>query len=133
MLTVSRYHQISKFFLVNDSPNYLVHDCPICGYKITPSGYLFLETEALQSQKKERRMIISRSETRQYKTEKQKRSQSLPPSFDIRDENESGEMFNNCITDKLRRIQLKCGKTGPLYNFHMAQMFHSSTSKSHAE
>ena len=89
MLAVSRYHQISKFFLVDGSPNYPDHGFPIRGYKITPSGYLFFETETLQSQKKEREMIQSRSETRQYKTEKQKRSQSLPPSLEIRDENES--------------------------------------------
>ena len=77
-------------------------------------------------------MIQSRRETRQHKTEKQKRSQSLPPSFDIRDENESQEMLNNCITDKLGRIHLKCGKTGPLYIFHRDQMFHCFTSESHA-
>ena len=132
MVAGSRYHQISKFFLIDDSPNYPDHDFPIPSYKITPGGYLFLETETLQSQKKERRMIQSRSETRQHKTEKQKRSQSLPPSVDIRDENESGEMLNKCITDKLGRIHHKCGKTGPLHIFCRAQMFHSSTSENHA-
>ena len=110
MLAVLRYHQISKFFLVDNSPNYPDHDFPIPGDKITPCEYLFLETETLQSQKRERRMILSRSETRQHKTEKQMRSQSLPPSFDIRDENESAKMLNNCIKANMEKYILNVVK-----------------------
>ena len=36
-LPVSRYHQISKFFLLKDSPNYPDCDFPIPGYIITPN------------------------------------------------------------------------------------------------
>ena len=45
-LAVSRYHQISRFFMTNDSPDYFDHDFPIPGYKITPSGYLVLRSRS---------------------------------------------------------------------------------------
>ena len=41
-LAVSRYHQIRRLFLVDDSPNYDDHDFPTPGYKIETSGYLRL-------------------------------------------------------------------------------------------
>ena len=44
-LAVSRDHQISKFFLLKDFPNYPDRDFPIPGNETTPSGYLFLQTE----------------------------------------------------------------------------------------
>ena len=42
------------------------------------------------------------------------------------------QILNSCITDKAGQIHVRCGKTGPLYVFHIAQMFHSSTWESHA-
>ncbi len=45
-LAVSRYHQISCFFVTNDNPEYLDHDFPIPGYKITPYGYLVLRSRS---------------------------------------------------------------------------------------
>ena len=42
-LAVSRYHQIRKFFLSHDAPNYDDHDFPDRGSKITPSGYLIMD------------------------------------------------------------------------------------------
>ncbi|CAH1785112.1 unnamed protein product, partial [Owenia fusiformis] len=42
-LAVSRYHQIKKFFLEGDEPNYQDHDFPFPNAKIIPSGYLLLD------------------------------------------------------------------------------------------
>ena len=39
---VSRYHQISNFFLRDDSPDYPDHDFPHPGYLIIPSEYMRL-------------------------------------------------------------------------------------------
>ena len=39
---VSRYHQISRFFMANDSPNTGDHDFPNPGYLLIPSGYVFV-------------------------------------------------------------------------------------------
>ena len=39
---VSRYHQISRFFMEDDSPNLGDHDFPHPGYLIVPSGYMAL-------------------------------------------------------------------------------------------
>ena len=44
VLAVSRYHQINKYYSVQDVPDYPDHDFPNPGYLITPSGYLVLET-----------------------------------------------------------------------------------------
>ena len=38
-LAVSRYHQIQRFFPVDDAPNIPDHDFPIPGYLIIPSRY----------------------------------------------------------------------------------------------
>ncbi|KAJ8035130.1 Kielin/chordin-like protein [Holothuria leucospilota] len=45
-LAVSRYHQLRAIFPVEDKPNFPDHDLPIGhGYKITPVGYLLLESK----------------------------------------------------------------------------------------
>mgnify|MGYP001793184200 CR=1 FL=1 len=42
-LAVSRYHQISNFFLTDASPNYPDHDFPHPGYLLIPCGYMNLK------------------------------------------------------------------------------------------
>ena len=39
-LAVSRYHQVDRYFPIEDSPNVPDHDSPIPGYLIIPSGYI---------------------------------------------------------------------------------------------
>ena len=41
-LAVSRYHQIQRFFPVDDAPNVTDHDFPVLGYLLIPSGYMRL-------------------------------------------------------------------------------------------
>lgn len=41
-LAVSRYHQIQRFFPVDDAPNVPDHDFPVPGYLLIPSGYMRL-------------------------------------------------------------------------------------------
>ena len=41
-LAVSRYHQIQRVFLTDESPNVPDHDFPVPGYLIIPSGYMRL-------------------------------------------------------------------------------------------
>ena len=45
---VSRYHQIRRFFLVGDAPEYKDHDFPTPGYHLCPSGYKELVQEPWQ-------------------------------------------------------------------------------------
>ena len=40
---VSRYHQIFRFFVNNETPNVVDHDFPNPGYLIVPSGYMALQ------------------------------------------------------------------------------------------
>ena len=40
---VSRYHQIFRFFVNNDTPNVGDHGFPNPGYLIVPSGYMALQ------------------------------------------------------------------------------------------
>ena len=42
---VSRYHQVKRFFMSNDSPNLPDHDFPVPGYLLNVSRYLFLESK----------------------------------------------------------------------------------------
>ena len=81
-LAVSRYHQLSRFFMENDSPNYLDHDFPIPGYKITPSGYLILSTKYPEFSK-QRKMQRGRSvecTRRPNNSSMKQRSQFLSPT-----------------------------------------------------
>ena len=41
-LAVSRFHQIRRFFLEDDAPNFLDHDFPYPGYHLDTSGIMFL-------------------------------------------------------------------------------------------
>ena len=43
VLAVSRYHQIRKIFMTDQSPDYPDHDFPHPGYLITPAGYMQLK------------------------------------------------------------------------------------------
>ena len=46
-MAVSQYHQVGKFHMLNDSPNYPDHDFPQgSGYLITPCGYMELTRKA---------------------------------------------------------------------------------------
>ena len=49
-LAVSRYHQIERFFPVDDSPNVPDHDFPVPGYLLIPSGYMRLLKNASDSE-----------------------------------------------------------------------------------
>ena len=42
-MVVSRYHQIRRIYMKDDSPDYEDHDFNLPGYKIIPSGYMSLE------------------------------------------------------------------------------------------
>ena len=48
-LAVSRYHQVDRYFPIEDSPNVPDHDFPIPGYLIIPSGYMRLMNEQFTS------------------------------------------------------------------------------------
>ena len=45
-LAVRRYHQIERFFPVDDCPNVPDHDFPVPGYLLIPSGYMRLLKDA---------------------------------------------------------------------------------------
>ena len=40
---VRRYHQLKKFFIAGDDPDYRDHDFPTPGYLICPSGYMVIQ------------------------------------------------------------------------------------------
>lgn len=43
-LATGRMNKINKFFIDGDAPNYNDHDFPLAGYKITPMGYMFMQS-----------------------------------------------------------------------------------------
>ena len=49
-LAVSRYHQIERFFPVDDCPNVPDHDFPVPGYLLIPSGYMRLLNNSRDSE-----------------------------------------------------------------------------------
>ena len=44
-LSVSRYHQVKRFYMNNDSPNLPDHDFPVPDYLLNVSRYIFLESK----------------------------------------------------------------------------------------
>ncbi|XP_033112635.1 uncharacterized protein LOC117113425 [Anneissia japonica] len=120
-LAVSRYHQIRRFYLEDDQPEYNDHDFPYAGSKIIPSGYLIMETKEKTSRKR------SRSEERQKARETNRRSRSHSP-ITRKDVDNDGSFHN----DKYGRMHVTYGRTGPMNIFNRAGMFHSSTAETHA-
>ena len=45
-----RHHQIRRFYLTNQGPNYHQHDFPTPGYYATPCGYLIRQTNQPEQQ-----------------------------------------------------------------------------------
>ena len=50
---VSKYHQLKRFFLSDEGPDFADHDFPLRGYLITPSGYMCLEWESEEANDEE--------------------------------------------------------------------------------
>lgn len=122
-LAVSRFFHISKFFPVDDSPNYGDHDFPYPDSKIVPSGYLVMETKG-QSRTSRR----SRSEPpRQPTGSIRHRSRSLSPS-------RSTPPSPDCLTslDKFDRQHVRYGRTGRLFVFNRATKFAKTSPQTHA-
>ena len=122
---VSRYHQLNKFFLSNDSPNTPDHDFP---------EYMVLEGKT----KRHGRSVVpggsrmrslsfpSRPSGRSYQTSSQ-RSRSLSPQRS----NES-EVSGRFVRDKIGRIHFRCPKTGRHFIFLRAVRYHPSNAMNHA-
>ena len=130
-LAVSRYHQLSRFFMENDSPNYLDHDFPIPGYKITPSGYLILNTKhpELSKQRNMQRCRSVECTRGPDNSSMKQRSQSLSPTRNYHyDLVENGKLQ----LDTQGRLHIVYGRTGPLHVVNRAQKFQSSNSQGHA-
>ena len=121
-LAVSRYHQINRFFPVNDAPQYPDHDFPYRNSKIIPSGY----------------MIITAKD--QHQSNHHRRARSTPPRRCQRDaaiiarrsrSHSPQRTDNHYRKDKLQRVHTEYPKTGPVHVFCRASKFHSSTSVTH--
>ncbi len=128
ILAVSRYHQISRFFMADDQPQYSDHDFPYPNSKIIPSGYLILKNPENCKKVRCRSRSLNRS-TRVRKTSL--RSQSAPPGVKL-DNSVCEDSQPHYIHDKLGRLHIKYSRTGPLYVVNRATPFHSSNAESHA-
>ena len=121
-LAVSRFFHISKFFPINDAPNYGDHDFPYPDSKIVPSGYLVMETKGQTGSSRRSRNEPPRQSTGCSR----RRSQSLPPS--------RSSQSPDCLTslDKFGRQYIRYGRTGRLYVFNRATKFSKTSPQTHA-
>ena len=121
---VSRYHQISAFFMVDDAPNQLDHDFPYANSKLIPSGYLVMQSKATSSRSTVRDMRRARSLSPGQRTKPMsRRSRSVSPVGD--------EDVHIKTIDKLGRLHISYPCTGELYVLSRAGRFKTSAAISH--
>lgn len=113
-LAVSRYHQIRRFFVVDDQPDYPDHDFA----KIIPSGYLVMEKKYTGKSRFRSRSVSPARNNRKsiHKT----RSRSLEHEQKL----SADGVFKK---DKLGRLHINFPRTGSLHVYNRASKFHSST------
>ena len=119
LLAVSRYFQLRHFFPTTDSPDFLDHDFPYPGTKVSPSGYLILSTKPSKSKHRSRSLSPDRCRHR-----KNTCLQCLSPA-----RQEDG---NALTKDKFGRLHVRYEHTSPLYVFNRTGKFHSSSVMGHA-
>jgi hypothetical protein len=121
---VSRYHNISKFFLTGDSPNYCDHDFPIPNSKIIPSGYMELKKKSGGLKPVARR---SRSvSVRRGPGVETTRSRSVSPP-----RRNSDDDIQDFKTDRHGRLHYNWPRTGPATIVNRATKFHGSSMANH--
>ena len=126
ILAVSRYHQLSRFFPIQDAPNYFDHDFPYRNSKIIPCGYMMLHNGSQKAPGGTPMCARSESPTRCYSKQRdRRRSHSVPAK-------QRGKCSVGQFTrDRLGRLHYKVPLTGPLYMFNQASKFHSATVTCH--
>ena len=135
-MAVSCYHQIRRFFLAGDEPNYPDHDFPLKNNKIIPSGYLCLTSKAsrgrprLPHDSRLRSFSMPVTEVRQFTNQvPPMRSRSLSP---VGKAQESISRANRRLTrDKLGRLHYAWPRTGPLHIYLRSSKFYSSSITHH--
>lgn len=135
-LAVSRYHQIEKFFMKDDSPDYLDHDFPEGNAKLNPSGYMILQHPHDPGRKgRPRERVRAHRSSSQPPSgfddsgSKTYRSQSCPPSPFHASESDDYMYF---VKDKHGRLHYQMPRSGPHHMFVRAVRYHRSTSENHA-
>ena len=135
-MAVSRYHQIRRFFVAGDEPNYPDHDFPLKNNKIIPSGYLCLTSKAsrgcprLPHDSRLRSFSMPATEVRQCTNQvPPMRSRSLSS---VGKAQESIGRANRRLTrDKLGHLHYAWPRTGPLHIYLRSSKFYSSSITHH--
>lgn len=148
---VGRYHQISNFFLRDDSPNYPDHDFPHPGYLIIPSGYMRLchspaegsEFEEIAGNEDSCSDASEAEDDEQMGNdgETDNNQPDLVPDSTTVVEDRGQSLFKiipseginkmSAQHDKVGRVHLKLPHTGPAVVNLRASAFYSSTVQSH--
>ena len=138
---VSRYHQLSRYFEVGDSPNLPDHDFPVPGYLLIPSGYMMLEGKGgnpTQVQTNAGQPVtdsddIVFADFSEYDLRAENNCKSICESQETcqPDANNNKQSNSEYKLDKLNRPHIKTEHTGSALVVVRAQRFHSSTVETH--
>lgn len=150
---VSRYHQISNFFLRDDSPNYPDHDFPHPGYLIILSEYMRLCHSPAEGSEDEFEEIAGNEDSCSDAPEAEDDEQMgndretdnnqpdlVPDSTTVVEERgqslftiipSEGLCKMSVQRDKVGRVHLQVPHTGPAVVNLRASAFYSSTVQSH--
>lgn len=131
---VSRYHQISRFFMADDSPNFPDHDFPHPNYLLVPSGYMFLQRHQspenefeLDSEEVRALIDVATNDTlAEIQDQQEPQSQPSVQSEFPTSSSEATEL------DKLGRPHLPRPRTGPAKVILRSTKFSHSSSQVHA-
>ena len=131
---VSRFHQLRRFFLNNEGPNYADHDFPLHGHLLIPSGYMLLEWGKPEEQKEDEQenpideiyTDISTNDIFEERDEEDENASERP-------EITQTEVFEEYMTtDKLGRKHFIRPMAGKSIITLRASKYHLSTAASHA-
>ena len=133
-MAVSRCHQIRRFFVAGDEPNYPDNDFPLKNNKIIPSGYLCLIRKAsrcrphLPPYSRLRSFSVPATERRQF-------TNQVPPMRSLFPVGKAQENIGGAnwrpTRDKLGRLHYAWPCTGPLHIYLRSSKFYSSSITHH--
>ena len=130
---VSRYHQLGRFFMADDPPNFPDHDFPHPNYLLVPSGYMTLQSHHSPGEDTEQDTEELRAFNDIANDDTLPDVQDLPESQSQLSSSESTQSsVGETELDKLGRPHLPRPRTGPAKIVLRACKFYRSSSQVHA-
>ena len=130
---VSHYHQIGRFFMADDSPNFPNHDFPHPNYLLVPSGYMTLQSHHCPENDSEEDTEELRALSDIANDNTFPDVQDLPDSQSQPSSSESSSSVEATMEpDKLGRPHLPRPRTGPAKIVLQSTKFYHSSSQVHA-